>query len=155
MSWNRVAEHMRSTSFGLDWRTPRYGRPESVIDGSYALRNGVEAARIRWELRADSPGLYRTWKSEQGWLQVVLFEVSVDLRGRGIGKVSIDEFTSQFESIPAAAISKGPPSDAFWKKLGWKSVEHQHPFHERNGPKMFVRIPLGAEFGPQGSNYSS
>lgn len=74
---------------------------------------------------------------------MVLFEVSAELRGRGIGKLSIDGFTSQFESVPAAAISKGPLSDVFWERLGWKSVEHQHPFHERTGHKMFVRTPAG------------
>lgn len=110
---------------GFEWSWWHSGSAKSPVSYCRFLDGGVEVARAKVLPGAGEYKGYTSWSCPWGGVtEIDLFEVRVNLHGRGYGTMAVNEIIRHY-GAPVVAMSRDESSDGFWHSLGWTA--HTHP----------------------------
>lgn len=103
-------------------------------------RAGVEVARVKFDLHEDAQEHPLFGSLTHGYLDILVLEVALSARGRGIGRAVLDAIKSRYPMVRLTTLNDGDDSRGFWDKVGWTRHENANPL--RRSPRVTYSCPV-------------
>ncbi|HWV50739.1 MAG TPA: hypothetical protein VN035_14915 [Microbacterium sp.] len=94
-------------------------------------RDGVEVARCKFQLYAESQFETVFGPMPEGRLDILALEVASSMRREGIGRSTLDALRREYPSPRFTALNDDATSRAFWDSIGWVRHEPKNPLLAR------------------------
>lgn len=116
----------RSSEFPAEWWHLGYGDSEEGHCVS-AWRDGVEVARCKFALYADSPYESAYGPMPDGQLDILALEVAVSARRIGVGRAFLLALRDMYPAPAFTALNDDNESRKFWDAVGWRRYDSRDP----------------------------